>query len=427
MSLRKPERGQPDERATDRVTAPATARLSGPLQLWIPRLGGDLGRPEVARDAQRAYAAWDGDLQVWLSPEFRAPFRWMRGNFSEIALPAEHVDRLDVYHIGENGRAFGHCARQYFPDGRIEDLLNGWLNVGDLGGCKSVPAPQWLGLEFPEIGEQGVRYGETKISVEGGATFPTRWSGGRVEISWPPDGRAVAPTMFPDAESMALNSPIERAVDEQGLPVVIYRDGTVANQVINEWPKPIGLLMPALGSFGDLAAQQRMAAIATMSETDLDLAVHLAREGAAPFVSSGRSTWADAWVKPTLLSDGPEPILFRAETIGVPDADLNEAYEERRAGKLSNARLAEILGRSAEFRRALSEPVVVRRAWGAVGLFWALLLDELEGRRRFATCGHCGRILRGKRGKQFCGRDDNDKCYLARRAADQRRSRGRDA
>jgi hypothetical protein len=232
--------------------------------------------------------------------------------------------------------------------------------------------------------------------------------------------------MFPDAESVSLNPPRERSVDEAGRPLVVYRDGSVADQVVNLWPEPISGLMPALGSFGDLIAQQRMAAIAKVSAHDLDHAVRLAREEAAPFLSTGRSCWGYATIYPMLLNEGPRPVLLRAEDLGVPTADLKDAYDALHSGTLTTQRLVEILGRSPEFERALAEPVTIRRAWGAIGLFWALLLEELEGRRSFAECERCGRINFGKRGKRFCGRDDHPACFRARRAIDQRRSRGRD-
>lgn len=115
---------------------------------------------------------------------------------------------MDVYHIGENARAFGCSARQNFPNGRIDGLLDSWLNVAELGGCKFVPAPSSITLRFPEISEQqSVRYVEVDVSIEGGATFPTRWNRDTLEVSWPPGGRTIASTMFPDAESLSLNPP----------------------------------------------------------------------------------------------------------------------------------------------------------------------------------------------------------------------------
>ena len=75
------------------------------------------------------------------------------------------------------------------------------------------------------------------------------------------------------------------------------------------------------------------------------------------------------------------------------------------------------------WRKWLEESVPIRRAWGAVGLFWALLLDRLEARRPFVICERCGRIISGKAGKKFCGKADDAECFNGRRAVDQRRSR----
>ena len=421
MGTRKTGPPEPGEPATDRATG---ARLRASLQVWIPRLGGDLGRPEVARDALRAYAAWEGDLRVWRSPEFERLVRWRRFDWTEVAVPAEVVERVDVYHIGADGRAFGHCARQYFPRGRIDGLLHAWLNVADLGGCKSVPAPASLTLEFPGIYGEEAQYDRVKISVEAGAAMPTELtSDGRIKVSWPPSDRPIPPTVFPDAESMALNPPGERFTDESGVPLVTYSDGSVGHQVINVWPGPIGLLMPALGSFGDLLAQQQMTAIAKLSTTNLELALRLAHEQAAPYFSIGRTTRAFATVYTMLLNDGPLAILNFAENVGVSANILADAYAASDNKTLTNQRLAEILGPSAEFRRALAQPIAIKRVWGALGLFWALLLEELEARRPFCVCARCGRITSGKKGKRFCGANDNPDCFHGRRAADRRRLR----
>src|SRR5262249_12969984 len=162
--------------------------------------------------------------------------------------------------------------------------------------------------------------------------------------------------------SVSLNPPRERSVDEAGRPVVVYGDGSVVGQVVNLWPEPIGGLMPALGSFGDLIAQQRMAASAKVSGHDLDHGGGLAPEGAAPFLSTGWSRWGYAAIYPMLLNGGPRPVLLRAENLGVPAADLQDAYDALHSGTLTNQRLVEILGRSAEFERALAEPMSIRRA-----------------------------------------------------------------
>jgi hypothetical protein len=299
-----------------------------------------------------------------------------------------------------------------------------WLNVADLGGCKSVPAPASLTLEFPGIYGEDAKYDRVKISVEAGAAMPTELtSDGRIRVSWPPRDQPIPATVFPDAESIVLNPPGQRFTDESGVPLVTYNDGSVGHQVINVWPGPIGFLMPSLGSFGDLLAQQQMTAIAKLSTTNLALALRLAREQGAPYLSTGRTTRAFATVYPMLLNDGPLAILNLAENVGVSADVLAEAYAASDDQTLTNERLAEILGPSAEFRRALAQPITIRRAWGALGLFWTLLLEELETRRPFCVCARCGQITSGKKGKRFCGANDNPDCFLGRRAADRRRLR----
>jgi hypothetical protein len=143
--------------------------------------------------------------------------------------------------------------------------------------------------------------------------------------------------------------------------------------------------MPVLGSFGDIIAHDLMARIAKASATDTDRALRRAHEAAAPFIGSVQTIWGFAVGLPLVLRDGPKPLLYRAEDLGVSGTLLREAYAELDAGRLTNARLQDILNRSPEFRRAWHAPVTVARVWGPLGLFWFLLIEELLSRRPRGT------------------------------------------
>lgn len=398
--------------------------LREPLQVWLPHLGGSLGRPEVARDAQRAFKLWRGDLRVWLAPEFPREVRWLRGQFSELAIPAEHLDCVDIYHVSPKGRAFGLDSRHRFPAGRIGGLLDAWLNLGALGGCRSVPAPEFITVTFPTIHGQGVTYDTARISVEGGATFPQQ-SGGNHDtcVYWPPMDRPVPPTVFPDAESLSLNLPVERRAEPDGRFIVAYSDGTVADQVVSVWPDPIAALMPFFTGFDELTTLKRMVEIATRSRDDPEDALRAAKEASAPYIGRGHAPRAFAWLYPTFLNSGPEAILTLAAELGVSRTDIHEAYLNVRT--LKAAQLAEILSRSAGFREAMAEQIELPRVWGALGLLWFVFIEALETQRSFRPCQRCGRITAGKSDKRFCGPDDNPDCFRARRAQDRRRSRER--
>jgi hypothetical protein len=78
---------------------------------------------------------------------------------------------------------------------------------------------------------------------------------------------------------------------------------------------------------------------------------------------------------------------------------------------------------SGEWDRVMGRQVNIRRAWGMLGLFWALLIDELEARRPFPICKRCGWIMQGRQDKRFYGPNDNKCCHLKRGAERQRKSR----
>jgi hypothetical protein len=111
--------------------------IKQPTQLWLPWLADNLSSPEVQRDARRAMEGWHGELEVWLLPELKKPVHWYEGNgkirFLVLAVPAEHTDRLSIYHIGANGQVWGPASRSLFPMG-LDELLDAWLNLNDPEG-----------------------------------------------------------------------------------------------------------------------------------------------------------------------------------------------------------------------------------------------------------------------------------------------------
>src|ERR1043165_8568767 len=103
-----------------------------PIQLWLPRLADSLSRPQYQRDARRAMEAWKGDYTVWLLPDLKEEVRWDepigdgKTRVPVVAIPAEHLDRLDVYHIGETGQVWGLKGWR-FPGSCVNGLLDAWL------------------------------------------------------------------------------------------------------------------------------------------------------------------------------------------------------------------------------------------------------------------------------------------------------------
>jgi hypothetical protein len=170
-----------------------------------------------------------------------------------------------------------------------------------------------------------------------------------------------------------------------------------------------------LSSLDDIHAQAQMAKLARQSTADLARALRAAAVTAQPYLSAGHSTGEHIWFRPTLERDGPQHILFKAEDQGL-------IVPPRLRRRWDADALNEVLKQDA-WQKWLAEPIPIRRAWGAVGLFWILLLDHLEAQRSFTVCRRCGRIISGKEGKRFCGKSDDSACFNDRRAADQRHSR----
>lgn len=106
-----------------------------PIQLWLPTLTDSLSRAPSQRDAQRAIQAWKGECRVWLLPDLRKEVRWdepigdAKRRLPVLAIPAETLDCVDVFHIGEDARVWGLGSDPQFPAGGIDSLLRTWLNL----------------------------------------------------------------------------------------------------------------------------------------------------------------------------------------------------------------------------------------------------------------------------------------------------------
>jgi hypothetical protein len=250
---------------------------------------------------------------------------------------------------------------------------------------------------------------------------------------WPPEEWPYVP-ISPEAESAALYGPLER-VEEDGGPVVISRgDPTVrALHIVLRWRAPLTGLLPFGGGPDELWAQSRMVAIAERSGKLPTGALQEAREAAGPYLAVGVTTHELSWFMPTLIA-------FRHT---IDEHRVREMAQGRPSGGF-RWRLAFDLARErfgleahdyvqavqlGEWDRKMRAPIPIMRVYGAVGLFWALLLDRLEASVPFQPCERCHYLLegkcRGKKTKRVCGPRDNKVCYDRRKAEDMRRSRAR--
>jgi hypothetical protein len=326
-----------------------------------------------------------------------------------VAIPAEHLDRIDIYHLGENGRVVGCGSASRFPGSRVEGLLETWLDSQVMASVKLYRPPQAVDFEIPRILEGGVEFERISLTPEPYGMMPiARFdeSTRTVRTRWPPEGKNFQ-TVSPDAESEEAYGPIRRA-EFAGIPDWVSANGEYRTLfTFASWPEPLGQLVPDADGVDLFLGQQQMRTIAEAYDEDPQRARSEAIRLARSYVLEGHSSRLWAWLWPICLGDGDEAMCFAAEDLGFAAPSPSELFG------------------TAEFRKAMNESIPIRRVWGPLGLFWALLLEILEGHEAFRACGRCGRFIRGKRGKMYCGRHDNPVCYAQRRSLDQRRSRRR--
>jgi hypothetical protein len=180
-----------------------------PIQRWLPMLADTLSDPRYQRDARRAMESWKGEYRVWLLPDIKKEARWQEPlgdgkiRVPVVAVPSEHLDRLDVYHIGATGEVWG-IERGRFPDGRVDGLLQAWLNLFALNDKVTYYcAPETITLRVPRIRRRGVEYINLTLCLIPGPTIRfSRFNAGSRTVwgKWPPKRGWPAP-VSPDAES----------------------------------------------------------------------------------------------------------------------------------------------------------------------------------------------------------------------------------
>jgi hypothetical protein len=296
----------------------------------------------------------------------------------------------------------------------VDGLLDAWLNVHKNGGVNFVPASESITVKAPYLNRANkIAWRRRTVAFGPGTYMPidsvdseTR----EVTLKWPPNG-SPSP-VSPEAES-AQRFPSKKL--ESDPPTVITEQGDVALHVFLRWPGRLESLMPLLSGPDDLLGQAQMAKLARQSASDLTGALRAAVVEAQPFLFRGESTVEHTWFHPTLERRGPKHVLLKAEDRGLTVPPPSRRQWDQNA-------LNEALKQDA-WQKWLAEPVPIRRVWGAVGLFWTLLLDRLDAQRPFIVCERCGRLIYGKDGKRFCGESDDSDCFRGRRTVDQRRSR----
>jgi hypothetical protein len=391
-----------------------------PIQAWVPYFGPQQFEGVVARDAQRAFQEWNGEEVVWLLPGLGKPYRWsQRGGTPTgircLALPADHLDRINVYHINPRGGVWGPNVERYFPVMSVEKMVPVWLAPGLVS-----PTYRLLGGPLPFL-KPVVRRGRiTTRRRDGAVAFervevlpdpgpivkmtrdrPLRARRFRMQLT--PDGAHV-PSVSPDAESLAAYTPAPATWE--GLPGVLGPDGRTYFRLLLHWRPPWGNLFSILDGHDPFVAQARMRMLIKQASNDDSRAavIREAQAAAAPFISAGTSTRGLTHFWPTYMrvlatSDGPVGAFWDALRIRA------RTFEEARHDP------------------SLSKTVPVIRVWGGTALLWILLAGIVH--RGVRVCRRCKRLLTGTRRQLLCGPLDDPKCHRSWRAEAKRQQRPR--
>jgi len=160
---------------------------------------------------QRAFRAWNGEGVVWLLPWVKKPIRWEEeSGLCFLAVRSETIDRIDIFHIGQDGYVYGPGAALRFPNIRVDGLLDIWLNLhrdhAIQGVCCIREAAQiddQVRLAVPTFHGNRVEYVEEIFHLSPRPFFPLAHLDQRgFEYKWPPEG--FPSPIFPDAESYAF-------------------------------------------------------------------------------------------------------------------------------------------------------------------------------------------------------------------------------
>ena len=374
------------------MTNRVTERME-PLQVWLPTLGPSLNFPEVRRDARRAFQEWQGEPVVWMLPEISRPVRWRLSGIWNLAVPAEGFDRIDVVNVSERGRIYAPGVVGRTPT-KIDGLLDRWLNLQKEGGVTFVYAPESLTISAPKIEDDAVSLNPRAVAIGPGTFVPfhsVNKEKSEVMMKWPPSG-SLAP-ISPDAES-ASRFPSTRTSSDP--PTVMTVEGDAALHVLCRWPNVLDNIMSLLSGVDDLLAQARMAQLAGLSQTDQAQSLRESEIAGQEYLFNGQTSLEHAWLRPAIVERGVPHVIFKAEERGslIPEELRRDRVE------WDQKLLDQLLPRD-EWRAWLTEPVPIRRAWGAAGLFWSLFIDQLKEHRSFSSCESCGRLISARTGSDF--------------------------
>lgn len=368
-----------------------------PLQLWIPALVANPQLLFVREDRDAAYRAWDGEAVVWMLPNLPSVRRWTDPDKTRLlAIGTKDFDCVHVYHVGENGFAVGPGVSDVFPGGKVNSLLDAWLNMdpaASAAGLRRVPAT--LEINLPRFSGPEVEYVKANLEISPRYSYgeTTKQAPDEARMTWPAEG--FSRQVVSDGDSgPRFRRLFDMPKEDQSVGMLMWAA-----------PHPVRAIMPMLTPFAEKFQRVQMVEIAQCSQDDPGGTLDAARKASSDYISTCTVPAAVVEFAPILAADGAEGL----------HSYIRGRYSVNPTDKTPDGPLARLLART----------VTVRRVWGPVGLFWSLLLDRLEARQPFLICGACGRIIEARKKKRFCGRNENPACFKSRHAAEQRRSRSR--
>jgi len=371
------------------------------MQFYLPFLNTSFGLSQPDHASKRMFLTWWPSGTAYFFPIFdseptiyRSYSQLSTKEFSgglrdwEVSLIAgDEFERIDIYNISETGFVVGPGDRSPFLDWSVAGLLDAWLNVS-FDVLQPTGMRDFIELDIPLADHSNpstITYMPSRIMLK------NRWK------SSEGSPRYVIFGVLPD-EANALNC--------MSFGVGITSPNT--RGVHFNWPKPLTGFFPFGSTADDYREQQKMVSVARKSSIDPNEALYEARNESKLYLSDGYTTREAAWFWPTVLdpNSGEEGIRCIATNFGLPST---RTLEELRGIK--------------QFDEWLEEKIPIRRVWGTLGLFWALLLEHLQAHQTFHGCKRCDRTIRGNTTKQYCSAEDNPECYRERRANDRRRER----
>jgi hypothetical protein len=394
-----------------------------PFQLFLPFLNSSFGLSQPGRQTRLLYSAWSGEGTVFLLPgtdqEQGATQPFSRLSNEELtaspwdwkvtAIPDHGFERVDIYHVSSDGSIVGPQDATPFHTGSVNGLLEAWLNMSD-ESChrtRTKGGRELIALDIPFVGP---RYLKARLPFPFECSRLSRVLDEPYE-PYPYTRMCMELQVGPLQYSRIVDDPLYEMTITDRKRYPMWPFGIEISRDLGgdrlRWPNPINGFFPFRGSDGDLCVQRRMAGIVKKSKTQYQEALYEAKNEAAQYISEGYTTMELGWFWPTLLQKGEDAVRCTATEFGLP----------------STRNLKELQSLN-EFQLLLQRKTPIRRVWGTLGFFWELLSQHLESQQSL-ICERCGRMITGKKGKKFCGREDNLQCFRDRGRTNRRKQRRR--